>query len=224
MRPVLFDFDGTLADSAPVIKQSYIETMRKEQGKDYPPDFFTPFIGPPLEDTFATLGADDVARYVTTYRSFYAQRMFDTKLFPGIKEMLAKLSAAGTPLAVATSKRQDYAEKLVDFLGISEYLQVVAGSLEGGKRGQKRHRVEDALAELRAKGHSSAGAVMVGDRIHDIEGASANGLHTILVAWGEGPVHERKQAWKVAYSVPELTDMLFEPVHPESSAGAPSRL
>ena len=77
MRPALFDFDGTVADSAPVITESFIQTLREEQNKDYPPEFFRRFIGPPLEDTFAQLGADDIDRYVTTYRSFYSKRMFN---------------------------------------------------------------------------------------------------------------------------------------------------
>lgn len=211
MRPALFDFDGTLADSAPVITESFIQTLREEQNKDYPPEFFRRFIGPPLEDTFAQLGADDIDRYVTTYRSFYSKRMFNTRLFPGILDMLATLKAAGVPMAIATSKRTDYARKLAEHLGMTAYIETVCGSIPGSSRGQKRHRVEDALAELARLGHDTSGAIMVGDRIHDVEGADANGIPTVLVRWGEGNPDEWARAWRTVGTVEELTALLLNP-------------
>ncbi|MGO1592432.1 MAG: HAD hydrolase-like protein [Ancrocorticia sp.] len=210
MRPVLFDFDGTLADSAPIITESYILTLREKQNKDYPPEFFRPFIGPPLEDTFALLGADDVAAYVRTYRAFYAQRMHDTQLFPGILDMLATLKQAGVPMAVATSKRTDYACELSEHLGVSQYVEAVCGSSEDLSRAQKRHRVEDALSELASRGVPASNSIMVGDRIHDVEGAAANGLDTVLVRWGEGTEAEFARAWRVVATVEELTALLLQ--------------
>lgn len=64
-------------------------------------------------------------------------------------------------------------------------------------RGKKQHRVEDALTGLQELGIDTSGAIMVGDRIHDIEGAAANGLDTILVEWGEAPPEERDEAWRI---------------------------
>ncbi|MGO1713991.1 HAD family hydrolase [Ancrocorticia populi] len=212
MKPVLFDFDGTLADSAPVITDSYIHTLRQEQGRDYPPEFFRQFIGPPLEDSFAAMGADDVHRYVRTYRAHYREHMYETLLFPGIKQMVATLAQAGVPMAIATSKRTDYASMLADRLGVGQYMKVVCGSYDGDPRAQKQHRVEDALSELSRQGYDTAGAIMVGDRIHDLEGANANGIATILVAWGAGGPDEWSLAWRVAHSVDELEDMLLDEV------------
>ena len=50
---------------------------------------------------------------------------------------------------------------------------------------------------------------MVGDRIHDIEGAAANGLDTILVEWGEAPPEERDEAWRIVETPEELEKLLL---------------
>ena len=209
MKPVLFDFDGTLSDSGPIIIDCFILTMKEEQGREYPREHFTRYIGPPLEETFAHLGADDPQRYINTYRRHYFQRMFDTELFEGIGPMLEHLDAAGVPMAVATSKRRDAALRLIRHLGIEGRFRVICGSAPGDSRGKKQHRVEDALLGLRALGIPTDGAIMVGDRIHDIEGAAANGLDTILVTWGEAPAAEHSLAWRSVQSPGELERLLL---------------
>ncbi|MFT3943072.1 MAG: HAD hydrolase-like protein [Ancrocorticia sp.] len=209
MKPVIFDFDGTLADSAPIIIECFNLTLRQEQDKEYPPEFYKPFIGPPLEETFAHLGAEDPARYITTYRSYYFERMYGTPLFDGVESMLRRLHGAGVPLAIATSKRRDAALLLAQHLGVADLFAVVCGSGSDRTRGKKQHRVEDALTGLQELGIDTSGAIMVGDRIHDIEGAAANGLNTILVGWGEAPPEERAQAWRVVETPDELEALLL---------------
>lgn len=209
MKPVIFDFDGTLADSAPIIIECFNLTLREEQDKEYPPEFYKPFIGPPLEETFAHLGAEDPARYITTYRRHYFQRMYGTPLFDGVEDMLEHLNAAGIPMAIATSKRRDAALLLMQHLGIDGLFAVVCGSGSDPTRGKKQHRVEDALTGLRELGIDTTDAIMVGDRIHDIEGAAVHGLDTILVGWGEAAPEEREHAWIIVETPHELEELLL---------------
>ncbi|MFN8048915.1 MAG: HAD hydrolase-like protein [Ancrocorticia sp.] len=209
MNPVIFDFDGTLANSGPIIIECFDLTLKEEQGKEYPPEFYKPFIGPPLEETFGFLGAEDPARYITTYRRHYFQRMYDTPLFDGVRAMLEHLDDMGVPMAIATSKRRDAVLLLMQHLGIEERFKVVCGSGDDPSRGKKQHRVEDALTGLQELGIDTSGAIMVGDRIHDIEGAAANGLDTILVEWGEAPPEERDEAWRIVETPEELEKLLL---------------
>lgn len=209
MKPVIFDFDGTLANSGPIIIECFGLTLKEEQGKEYPPEFYKPFIGPPLEETFARLGAEDPVRHITTYRRHYFQRMYATLLFDGVGAMLEHLDEVGMPMAIATSKRRDAALLLMQHLGIDSLFAVVCGSGEDPKRGKKKHRVEDALTGLRELGIDTSGAIMVGDRIHDIEGAATHGLDTILVGWGEAPSAERDKAWRIAETPEELEKLLL---------------
>ena len=209
MNPVIFDFDGTLANSGPIIIECFDLTLKEEQGKEYPPEFYKPFIGPPLEETFGFLGAEDPARYITTYRRHYFQRMYDTPLFDGVRAMLEHLDDMGVPMAIATSNRRDAVLLLMQHLGIEERFKVVCGSGDDPSRGKKQHRVEDALTGLQELGIDTSGAIMVGDRIHDIEGAAANGLDTILVEWGEAPPEERDEAWRIVETPEELEKLLL---------------
>jgi len=97
-RPVLFDMDGTLTDSLAIITACFDRTMREEAGVVHEPAFYRRFIGPPLHDSFAELGVADPARFVAEYRRRYAETMLDTPLFPGVRELLERLDAAGVPM------------------------------------------------------------------------------------------------------------------------------
>ncbi len=105
--------------------------------------------------------------------------------------MLAALTEAGRALCVATSKRRDFAERVVDYLGFRQYLPRVYGALPGGGLDDKK----DLLAEiLRVEGYNPARTTMVGDRLHDIQAAQANALRSIGVLWGYGGQAELQQA------------------------------
>ena len=129
---------------------------------------------------------------VTTYRARYTTTgLYECTAFPGIPEMLAALTAAGHTLCVATSKRRDFAERVVDYLGFRQFLPRVYGALPGGGLDDK----QDLLAEiLRLEHYTPATTTMVGDRLHDIHAAKANTLRSIGVLWGYGGQAELQQA------------------------------
>jgi len=186
-RPVLFDMDGTLTDSLAIITACFDRTMREEAGVVHEPAFYRRFIGPPLHDSFAELGVADPARFVAEYRRRYAETMLDTPLFPGVRELLERLDAAGVPMVVATSKKEEAARAIVEHLDVSRHFLAVCGADEVGGRVAKHEMVEDALAVLAERGIDPASAVMVGDRKYDVDGAAVHGLPTVLVEWGAAP-------------------------------------
>jgi phosphoglycolate phosphatase len=188
MNAVLLDLDGTLADSRPGIEAS-LRFMLAEMGHDpRVAGDVTWAVGPPIAWSIGTL----LAKYNDTraedgiriYRARYSEvGLYDCTAFPGIPEMLAALHATGRPLCLATSKRRDFAERVVEYLGFSQYIPTVYGALPGGGLDDKK----DMLRELlRVEGYDPAGTVMVGDRLHDIEAAKANNLRSIGVLWGYG--------------------------------------
>jgi phosphoglycolate phosphatase len=86
-------------------------------------------------------------------------------------------------MCIATSKRRDFAERVIDHLGLRSYLQAVYGAEPGGGLDNK----DVLLAHvLRQEGFSPGDTVMVGDRVHDIAAARANRLRSIGAAWGYG--------------------------------------
>jgi phosphoglycolate phosphatase len=137
-------------------------------------------------------GDDRVELGIATYRARYSTTgIYECSVFPGITEMLAALTDAGRTLCVATSKRRDFAERVVDYLELRRYLPTVYGALPGGGLDDKK----DLLAEiLRAEGLRPDTTSMVGDRLHDIHAAQANALRSIGVLWGYGGQAELQAA------------------------------
>lgn len=206
-RPVLFDLDGTITDSAPIITECFAATMETLTGVAEEPSYYRRFVGPPLPVSFAELGADDVERFVRVYRQFYRERMYDTPFFPGMRAFLFHLHAIGVPMVIATSKRRDVTELLLHHLGIDSVFLAICGS-PAGDHGTKADRVAEGLAALRNEGISTERALMIGDRRFDIEGAGAHNIPTVLVGWGEGTAEERDHAWKVVHNLDELEQII----------------
>jgi phosphoglycolate phosphatase len=193
---ILLDLDGTLADSRPGIVACF-KFMLKELGHDpSTAGDLTALVGPPnavsVRMLLSRYNDDRIDLGVTTYRAHYSEvALYDVKPFPGVAEMLAALQATGRPLCVATSKRRDFAERVVEFLGFEHVLPTVYGALPGGGLDDKK----DMIAELlRVEGYDPGGTIMVGDRYHDIEAAKANGLRSVGAVWGYGGAKELREA------------------------------
>jgi phosphoglycolate phosphatase len=195
-QAVLLDLDGTLADSRPGIVACF-QHMLAELGHDPAvAGDLTWAVGPPMAVSIGTMLAkysdDRVDLGLSTYRARYSTvAIYECTAFPGIKDMLAALKDAGHNLCVATSKRRDFAERVVDYLDLRQYLPKVYGAIPGGGLDDK----QDLLAEiLRVEGFQAATTIMVGDRLHDIHAAQANNLRSIGVLWGYGGEAELQQA------------------------------
>jgi phosphoglycolate phosphatase len=193
---VLLDLDGTLSDSRPGIIACFSH-MLAELGHDPAvAGDLTWAVGPPIRVSVATLLAkyhdDRVELGLTTYRTRYSSTaIYDCTAYPGIAEMLATLTDSGYALCVATSKRRDFAQRVVDYLGFRPYLPRVYGALPGGGLDDKK----DLIAEiLRAEHYGPARTVMVGDRLHDIHAARANAVRSIGALWGYGGEAELRAA------------------------------
>jgi phosphoglycolate phosphatase len=195
-RTVLLDLDGTIADSRPGIEASF-RFMLAELGHDPAAvGDLSWAVGPPIAVSIGTLlgnyGDGRVELGLTTYRARYsAAGLYDCAIYPGVAAMLEALRDAGRTLCVATSKRRDFAERVVDFLGLHAFLPTVYGALPGGGLDDKK----DMIAELlRVEGYNPATTIMVGDRMHDIRAARANGLQSVGVLWGYGGEAELREA------------------------------
>jgi phosphoglycolate phosphatase len=193
---VLLDLDGTLSDSRPGIEACF-RHMLAELGHD--PAVVgdvTWAVGPPIAVSVRSLlekyGDDRVDLGLSTYRTRYSTvGLYECSVFPGVPEMLATLTDAGRALCVATSKRRDFAERVVDYLGLRQYLPKVYGAVPGGGLDDKT----DLLAEiLRVEAYDPAATTMIGDRLHDIHAARANMLRSIGVLWGYGGQAELQEA------------------------------
>jgi phosphoglycolate phosphatase len=94
---------------------------------------------------------------------------------------------------------------------LTHYFDVVAAAADDESRGAKDQVIEDALGALRAQDIDTTNIIMVGDRIHDVEGARAHGIDTIMVRWGYGGPAEWAQADRVVDTPRQLHQALGIP-------------
>lgn len=193
---VLLDLDGTLVDSEPGILSSCRAALAA-LGHDPEPSLdLSGIIGPPVEDVMALLlapyGDTRVDEAVAAYRADYGRRgLFDSRPYPGVGEALAALRAAGARLVLATSKRREFAERILAHIGLDGLFAAVHGSEPGGALDHKPELIAHILAR---HGLAADCCVMVGDRRYDIAGAHANGMRALGVLWGYGGREELESA------------------------------
>lgn len=194
-RHLLFDLDGTLTDPMVGITSSVKYALSKFGIKVKYLKELTPFIGPPLAESFQkyyAMNEEEANRAVGYYREYFSPTgIFENEIYPGVADMLADLEGAGFCLYLATSKPRVYALRILRHFGIDEYFSYVGGSELDGTRVKK----EEVIAHvLDVCGITPKEALMVGDRLHDIEGAAACGVESVGVLYGYGSREELKKA------------------------------
>lgn len=193
---ILFDLDGTLTDSAPGITASVKYALEKsgEPVPDYP--VLCKFIGPPLLYgfmNFCGMSEERAEKAVGYYREYYGVKgIFESELYPGIKELLSQLFSSNKKVILATSKPEVFAVKILEHFGISDYFYFTAGATLDKTRTEKADVIAYALKSAGVTDRRKA--VMVGDRFHDIDGAKANGIRSVGVLYGFGSRKELENA------------------------------
>jgi len=197
-RLVLFDLDGTLVDSSPGIHSSVRHAAARLGLPEPTAAQLRGMVGPPLQDGFAlVLGVPvaDVPFAVAAYRAHYAAgALLEATAHDGVPELLTALRAAGATLAVATSKPEVFAVRLLEHTGLLPAFASVHGATMDGA---VRHKDQVVAAALAAHPDGRR-PVLVGDRSHDVLGAAAHGLPCIGAGWGPADEGELEDAGAVA--------------------------
>ncbi len=213
---ILFDLDGTVSDPKVGICTS-VQYGLSKMGIDVPDiNVLTPFIGPPLRDSFRDfyhIKDEDIEKVVAFYRErFSTVGLFENELYPGIEELLSTLKKNGKKLALASSKPRVFVIKILDYFGITGYFDVVMGSELDGTRENKVEIIEESLRLLfEGETPDLEKCVMVGDRKYDVEAAAKVGLKGIGVTYGYGSREELVNAGAdiICDSVEELKNLLL---------------
>ena len=185
---LIFDWDGTLMDSAACIALS-LQAACKDLGHAVPSDRDARYvIGLGLHDAMAHIlpGLDPSAYPLVSerYRHHFLQRDASTTLFCGAAEMLAALREAGHLLAVATGKSRRGLDRALEATGLKECFHATRCADEGHTKPDPGmlHRLLDALDVAPGR------ALMIGDTTHDMQMARAAGVERLGVAHG---AHDR---------------------------------
>ena len=190
MRPdfILFDLDGTLSDPLEGIANCMNHALVHFGYPARSQAELSRYVGPPIDVNFAKeTGSQDpahIAELIARYRERYAiYGHLENQLYGGVPGLLDGLARAGIPMAVCTSKRADFAEKILIHFGLSDYFRFVDGGDIGIHKWQQ-------IAAMRAAGKVPENTLMVGDRGVDLIAAHRNGLTAAGVLWGYGSLDE----------------------------------
>ena len=185
---IIFDLDGTLIDSAPSILASFARALEAVGLEPLCP-LDSSLIGPPLRQTLTNLtGVTDSATLdlLTAHfkASYDSEGYKESRLYPGIPELLATLHAAGVTLAIATNKRRVPTVKIVEHFGWGHLFRLV-GTLDSPER---PHADKGALiaAIVDEMGIDARSSVYIGDKWEDGNAATVNGMMFIAAGWGYG--------------------------------------
>lgn len=191
---VLFDLDGTLVDSAPDLIGTLNRLLVEEGLPPVEMEAASTLIGSGaralLVHGFEAAGADvERARSEALFERFlvdYAGHIADgSRAFEGVVDTLERLKARGAALAVATNKRSDLSELLLEKLRLRHHFAAVVGpDRVSARKPSGAHLVE----AVRTAGGDPARAIMVGDAAPDAQAARDAGMACILTTFGYTPV------------------------------------
>ena len=210
IKTVLFDFDGTVFDTVEGISRSIQYAIRKH-GRDAELEELRCFAGPPLVDKFMevyAVGREEAEQLVTDFRERYVPvGVYESAPFPGIRELLDSLHAAGKKVGLATSKPQALAELLLERSGLKDRFDAIVGS-GGGVNNDAKWAIVTRAMELCSSAPEET--VLIGDTKYDVEGAAKCGIPCIGVRWGYAAEGELEAAGAAAIAeTPEELAMLL---------------
>lgn len=212
-KVILFDLDGTLVDTGPGIIHSLEYAMSKLGIQVNDSTELHKFIGPPLSESFQQFygfNQEQTELGIKCYREHYrAEGMYEVEFYPGMMELLEHLRESGKTLAVATSKPEEFANKILERIDFAKYFSFICGSTLDSQRTTKAEVIAYALQKCGVTDFGSA--VIVGDRKYDVIGAKKVGIDSIGVLFGYGNREEleKEGATWIAETVEEIYDILF---------------
>ncbi|MBD3783817.1 MAG: HAD-IA family hydrolase [Micrococcales bacterium] len=181
---VLFDLDGTLADTIPLIVASYQHAFRTVLGEEVEEARARAWIGRPLLPALLEEEPDHGHALDAAYREWnLANTARLIRRYDGVPQLLESLAAAGVATAVVTSKRRETARLALEGVGIDHLVDVVVG-LEDTDR--HKPAPDPLLHGASVLGVDPLTCVYVGDATVDVRAARAAGMAAVAVAWGAG--------------------------------------
>lgn len=211
-RHILFDLDGTLTDPFEGITNSVVHALKRYNIEVTGKRELRSFIGPPLVESFMkyfNFTEADAKNAVEVYREHFGTKgLFENELYEGIPNMLSELKSRGKTVIMATSKPEVYARRIAEHFDIAKYFDYMAGSELNGQRIAKTEVIEYALSSLGISDRRNC--LMIGDRLHDINGAKKSDIHSVGVLWGYGSREELEEAGAdyICSSVENLIDII----------------
>ena len=200
-----------------------VQYALKSLGIDEPDlDKLECYIGPPLIDSFQRyhgLSLEQAQIGVAKYRErFRDTGIFENEVIAGIPEVLEELKKRGYVMALATSKPEEFALRITKHFHLAQYFEIEVGSGMNGELKYKADVIAEVLRRIAQKhpeqdmAEIEADSVMIGDRVHDIEGAKKCKIESVGVRFGFAKPGELEEAGadEIVATPEELLELIGE--------------
>ena len=196
MKLIIFDFDGTLADTRQLIVESMQQTIQALGLTPCTDEQCASMIGLPLKQAFTDLipMSDEMGNQcVDTYRRIFSvnNAAYVIPIFPHVLETLQQLSDKKYTLTIASSRSR---QSLLDFVHTMHLEEIFSYILGADDVVHAKPHPEPVLRTLKAFGCSPEEALVVGDMKYDIEMGCRAGTRTCGVTYGNGSPQDLKEA------------------------------
>lgn len=195
---IIFDFDGTIADSMGLCLEELIQTYQA-LGLPVPQRFILEKCnGPSHEEAAVLLGLpEELQGQFCRIRGEMQMSILPLwqRAFPGIPQVLSALSERAY-LAIASNGRLEYIKQSLGILNMAQNFTYVMGQIPGQNKEVLVRQIMDRAGPCRA--------MMVGDKMGDILAGRENGLYTVAACYGYGSEEEWAEADRKAATVDEL--------------------
>lgn len=184
---VVFDIDGTLLDTSSGIRSAVSYTIDLHHLRKLDEKKIDSFIGPPIKDSFEKeygITGDELSLLVKTFRDRYKNEdLLKAIPYDGVLDVFRTLKEEGIKTAIATYKRQDYAEIIIHHFGLNKFTENIYGSDSENKLA-KSDIIEMAIQREGIENKNRV--LMVGDSDNDAIGAEGLGIDFLAVTYGFG--------------------------------------
>ena len=191
-KTIIFDLDGTLADTS----EGIYNCIRYAQTKmGLPPitsEQMRSHIGPPMHESYERnfhLSGQDLEKAIGYHKEYALTKgLFEASLYEGMSELLSQLKQRGYKLAVATLKYEETAQRMLTFLNVAQYFDVICGALADVKL-SKSQLLGKCMSFC---GSDEASSLLVGDSSYDALGAKEAGIDFLGVTYGFGFTNQQE--------------------------------
>jgi len=210
-RAVLFDLDGTLADTAPDLGHALNLLLERHGRQPLPQDTIRPYAShgtPGLLGIGFSLTPEDprFAPLRMEYLELYEAHLLTyTRLFDGMAELLEQLEQRGLPWGVVTNKPERFAFPLMEKLALKTRAATIIG---GDTCAHPKPHPEPMHQASREVGVPPTECLYVGDAERDVEAARAAGMETLIAAYGYLGEHDRPLEWNALGIIHSPLDIL----------------
>lgn len=183
LKAMLFDLDGTIADTNTLIFESFRFTLKKHGIEGISDEKIYSFFGEPLYDSMQKFAPGQAEELIRTYRGFN-ERAHDEMIqpFPGVREALAELRDMGLNLGIVTSKRGAVAHRSLKVLDLTDFFKVIVTPEHTSAHKPHPAPVMHGVGLL---GIQAKEAMMIGDSPYDLLSGRAAGTLTCGVDYSK---------------------------------------